>query len=42
MADLAVYTRVGPSERIGKYDSFIKRILTTPKVNIFIEILMSK
>lgn len=31
MSDLAVYTRVGPSERIGKYDSFINRILTTPK-----------
>ncbi|XP_060874625.1 piwi-like protein Siwi [Metopolophium dirhodum] len=31
MADLAVYTRVGPSERIGKYNSFINRILDTPK-----------
>ncbi|XP_016658527.1 piwi-like protein Siwi isoform X1 [Acyrthosiphon pisum] len=31
MTDLAVYTRVGPSERINKYNSFINRVLTTPK-----------
>lgn len=42
MNDLAVYTRVGPTERIGKYEHFISRILTTHEVNIFIEILMIK
>ncbi|CAI6362543.1 unnamed protein product [Macrosiphum euphorbiae] len=31
MNDLAVYTRVGPTERISKYNNFINRVLTTPK-----------
>jgi len=42
MADLAVYTRLDPKQRIERYNNFINRILTTPKVNIVIEILMSK
>jgi len=41
MQDLAQYTRVNPTKRIIKYNNFIKRVLTTPKVNIVIEILIS-
>jgi len=42
MQDIAQFTRTDPTERISKYNTFIRRILTTPKVNIFIKILMSK
>jgi len=41
MQDLAQYTRVDPTGRIIKYNNFIKRVHTTPKVNIIMEIFMS-
>ncbi|XP_015373015.1 PREDICTED: piwi-like protein 2 [Diuraphis noxia] len=31
MADLAMYTRIGPTERIGRYNNFMDQILTTPE-----------
>ncbi|KAE9523124.1 hypothetical protein AGLY_016478 [Aphis glycines] len=34
MQDIAQHTRVDPNGRIVKYNNFIKRVLTTPEVNI--------
>lgn len=39
MKDLSFYTRVDPSERIRRYNSFMDRIQTTERVNMFILIL---
>lgn len=36
MRELAVYTQVDPAERINRYTNFMKRLQSTPKVNIYL------
>lgn len=36
MRELANYTVVNPEERVKRYNNFMRRILSTPKVNIYL------
>lgn len=36
MRELAEFTRVNPKERIIRYNKFMNRLLTTPKVNKYL------